>query len=293
MVSSRHKYVPEARLVPPERVMLGLTGPVSNIARAGQLVFVARGNGVQVFKVGSWHYDSSMWRLSGTVSALLVDEDRVLAGLSSEALHAWSLPGWKWLLASGGYPGPVRALALDDRHLYVASGATVEIRDRRTLDIKTVLYDYCDRVCALAADNENLYAAGEENGISVVPRPLTKGVLPYQGPRNASYVIEVDEGRLFSASRDNVVLVYTLPGLHHVGTLSGHDSDVRALTTDAEFVYSGSYDRTVRVFNKDSLECNAVIRQEGPVTSLSVDGRWLYVGMANGIAVVWSKSQWT
>ncbi len=54
-------------------------------------------------------------------------------------------------------------------------------------------------------------------------------------------------------------------------TLEGHEDNVRVLTVGSRHVFSGSWDKTIRVWDIDTLECIKVRRPCGtPVLALGV-----------------------
>lgn len=67
-------------------------------------------------------------------------------------------------------------------------------------------------------------------------------------------------GRVFSGSYDRTVCVWDVQLLQKVGKLEGHTEAVRALAAGGRFVFSGSDDTSVRVWDAHSLECLRVLR---------------------------------
>ena len=55
-------------------------------------------------------------------------------------------------------------------------------------------------------------------------------------------------------------------------TLEGHEDNVRVLAVGARHVFSGSWDKTIRVWDVDTLECVKVRAGQSPRHWLSVGG---------------------
>jgi len=72
----------------------------------------------------------------------------------------------------------------------------------------------------------------------------------------------------------------------------GHFDGVYALAMDENYIYSGSGDRTVRVWDKNSFKELAVLEghSEG-VYALAVDENYIYSGSGDGIVWVWDKNR--
>jgi len=80
-----------------------------------------------------------------------------------------------------------------------------------------------------------------------------------------------------------------------VPSADGHDALITCLQYKRGFVYTGSVDRTVRVWDATTGECLRVLERSGEgeeigpgcVTSLAVTDRALWVGMSTGALNIW------
>ena len=61
--------------------------------------------------------------------------------------------------------------------------------------------------------------------------------------------------KLYSGSWDRTIQVWDLDTHKYVASLEGHTSGVRCLTVIENKLYSGTYDRTIRVLDTDTHQC--------------------------------------
>lgn len=71
-------------------------------------------------------------------------------------------------------------------------------------------------------------------------------------------------GRMFSGSYDKTVRVWDMEHLTCVRVLTGHSGAVRALACSANCVFSGSDDTTIKVWDSTSLECLKTLQVPPP-----------------------------
>ena len=77
----------------------------------------------------------------------------------------------------------------------------------------------------------------------------------------------VDEcNYVFSGSDDSTVRVWDAATLNCVAIFDGHQDNVRVLTADSKHLYSGSWDKTIRVWDMRTLRCVRVL--EGHVEAV-------------------------
>lgn len=114
--------------------------------------------------------------------------------------------------------------------------------------------------------------------------------------------LAVGNGVLYSGSWDKSVKVWRLADLRCVESLEEHFDAVNALAVDRrhELLYSGSGDRTIKVFLKSSPPSDstqtkhslvATLNAKSPVNALalSADGEYLYSGQTDRTISVWKK----
>jgi len=68
------------------------------------------------------------------------------------------------------------------------------------------------------------------------------------------------EKKIFSGSRDNTIKVWNLDTGECLATLKEHTDYVTSLAIDGNILYSGSMDTTIRVWNIDNLNCLHVLK---------------------------------
>jgi len=65
----------------------------------------------------------------------------------------------------------------------------------------------------------------------------------------------LDANFLFSGSHDNTIKLYDIDTLAPLATLTGHSYTIWALTSDGKHLYSGSNDHYIRVWDLETYQC--------------------------------------
>ncbi|GAM23547.1 hypothetical protein SAMD00019534_067220 [Acytostelium subglobosum LB1] len=73
--------------------------------------------------------------------------------------------------------------------------------------------------------------------------------------------LEVDDNYLFSGSHDSTIKMYNLDTLKHVHTFQGHELTIWALLSDGKRLYSGSNDHKIRVWDLKRRHCKSILRE--------------------------------
>jgi di- and tripeptidase len=105
------------------------------------------------------------------------------------------------------------------------------------------------------------------------------------------YALERVDDRLWSASGDGSLLVWSLASMERVARLDGHDGAVLCLAVDSYRVYSGSQDSTVIVWDRETLlPVRTLTRHTDDVLSIDASHRYTLMSLsADRSLVIWEK----
>ena len=73
-----------------------------------------------------------------------------------------------------------------------------------------------------------------------------------EGHTDAVYCLTVVGNKLYTGSDDRTIRVWDIDTHQHITALEGHTDDVYCLTVVGNKLYSGSFDRTIRVWDTDT-----------------------------------------
>ncbi|KAE8076587.1 hypothetical protein FH972_015225 [Carpinus fangiana] len=220
-------------------------------------------------------------------------------GDKCQSLHSWfHADGLSILARLQGHTKTVTGIALPEKNnkLYTGSSdRTVRIWDCHT--------GQCARVVELGADIGSMISEAVWVFIgmpNVVKALNTESGAEYNlnGPIGQVYAMATtNDIMLFAGGQDGVILAWkctteTNPPFQPVASLKGHTSDVVSLTVGCEWLYSGSKDHTIRVWDHKTLEC--VMTLDGhadTVTSLICWEDYLLSGSLDRTIKAWALNE--
>ena len=91
--------------------------------------------------------------------------------------------------------------------------------------------------------------------------------MSYKGHADAVNHIQIVNERLYTASSDGLVKVWSIATGQPLGTLSGHEGAVTCVCVDFDTLFSASADRTVRAWSLVDNTCTAILRGPSPPNS--------------------------
>ena len=142
----------------------------------------------------------------------------------------------------------------------------------------------------LKSDGDILYVAHEDGMIEVWNK--SSGSLKEKVLTGISlYSFETDGTRFYVGSEDGRVLVLSLTG-QILGDINASSKIVSSLAIDrnSHFLYTGSHDNVIRVWDTQDWSLAKVIEEHKlPVSELVLDGSYLYSASQDGSVKVWDK----
>lgn len=206
------------------------------------------------------------------VWAMEVSGRHLFSASADKTIRVWDTMALRCVTVLEDHTRPVLSLAVTDTHLYSGSyDCTIRVWELETLTRVAVLEGHTDAVRALVVAGGKLFSGSYDNTVRVwdlasLERPVggqlrnTASLCVLVGHTGPVRTLAATCGRVFSGSYDRTVCVWDVEGLVRIGTLSGHTEAVRALAAGGELVFSGSDDTCVRVWNALTLECLRVLR---------------------------------
>jgi len=75
-----------------------------------------------------------------------------------------------------------------------------------------------------------------------------------------------------------------------IKSIKGHDEWINALYIDKDYLYSGSDDKSIKVWDKKTWNPVRVLNHEDEISQLSGDDKFIYSGTKEGKIYIWKKS---
>lgn len=213
--------------------------------------------------------------------AVCLKHDKLFSGSYDCTVRVWSLTTYRRISHLSGHTDAVRALQVyNDITLYTASyDQTIRAYDIESLTLLKVLRGHSGPVRTLVTVNDYIFSGSYDKRVCVWPgfsrevgpsagSDLVKTLKGHRGavralacfPRRRATASERAIGPfVFSGSDDTTVRVWNAESLECVHELTGHTDNVRVLTVDARYLYSGSWDKTIRAWDLETFSCKHVI----------------------------------
>ncbi len=122
----------------------------------------------------------------------------------------------------------------------IASRRCVQVLEEHTRPV------LCLAVCV---KHDKLFSGSYDCTVRVWNLSTYRRITFLQGHTDAVRALQVyNDTTLYTASYDNTIRAYDIESLELLKVLRGHNGPVRTLVTVNDYVFSGSYDRTVRVW---------------------------------------------
>lgn len=213
--------------------------------------------------------------------AVCVKHDKLFSGSYDCTVRVWNLTTYRRITSLPGHTDAVRALQVyNDTTLYTASyDHTIRAYDIESLTLLKVLRGHTGPVRTLVSVNDYIFSGSYDKRVCVWP-----GFSQEVGPSAGSDLVKTLKGHrgavralacyprqqvrgseraigpfVFSGSDDTNVRVWNAETLECVHELKGHTDNVRVLTVDARYLYSGSWDKKIRVWDLGNFSCKHVI----------------------------------
>ena len=95
---------------------------------------------------------------------------------------------------------------------------------------------------------------------SFMKTPLYTEIATLSGHTKGVSCLTLRDNKLYSGSDDKTIRIWNTETYEEIGILRGHTDSVCCLTLHENKLYSGSWDKTIRIWNTDTNEEIAILR---------------------------------
>jgi len=236
-------------------------GPVFALKISSTLMFSGHLNGVKVWDLQTFDCKGTLSGHVGNVKALCVVANRLFTGSSDCSIKVWNLENMTCLhTLTGAHSGEIREmLATQDStgkmiHLWSCSDdATIRVWNQK-FSCDAILKGHKSSVKALVRSGEFVFSGSDDTYIkiwhafelgevSMIPCLL--------GITSLAVSASTTPPSLVSGHTDGSIKIWNLKNIRapecHL-LLSGHTEPVRALLVANSIIFSGGYDKTIKVW---------------------------------------------
>ncbi|KAK1878139.1 E3 ubiquitin-protein ligase TRAF7 [Dissostichus eleginoides] len=214
----------------------------------------------------------------GIVLALCIQGPRLYSGSADCTIIVWDIQTLQKVNTIRAHDNPVCTLVSSHNMLFSGSLKAIKVWDivGTELKLKKELTGLNHWVRALVASQNHLYS-GSYQTIKIWDIRSLDCVHVLQTSGGSVYSIAVTNHHIVCGTYENLIHVRTLTG--HVGTVYAL---AVISTPDQTKVFSASYDRSLRVWSMDNMICTqTLLRHQGSVTALAVSRGRLFSGAGN------------
>lgn len=289
----------EARTGRCARTLHGSTSLVKSLAFSPDGRYLAEGSDDRVVRIWELPTRRCIAQLSGhahRIRALAFSPDghMLASGSEDSTVRIWQPDHGRCLHVLQGHTHLIRSVAFHQRGVLLASASydrTVRIWDTRDGRCLAVL-EHADLVWSVAFDpaSQLLISSSKDQKIRVWDSEHAMCRETLRGPAQRVRGIVCTQGLVTGSSDDQGICLREARS-ERERWLVGHDSWVRALSFrhDGKMLASGSQDRTVRVWNVDTGQCERVWQSDNEISSVvfSPAGDLVAGGDSEGWITLW------
>ncbi|KAG7544063.1 WD40 repeat [Arabidopsis thaliana x Arabidopsis arenosa] len=220
-------------------------------------------------------------------------------GEQCQFLHSWScFPGLAMVAALEGHKKDLKGIALpqgSDKLFSVSSDGTLRIWDCNS--------GQCVHSINLQAEPGSLISEGPwvflglPNALKAFNVQTSKD-LHLEGVVGQVHAMTAANGMLFAGTSSGSILVWKATDsesdpFKYLTSLEGHhNGEVTCFVVGGQLLYSGSVDKTIKVWDLNTLQCIMTLKQHtGTVTSLLCWDKCLISSSLDGTIKVWACSE--
>lgn len=229
------------------------------VSAQGKLISGSVDWSMSVWDTWTCHCEAKLVRHQGAVCALEVATGRLFSGSVDRTVCVWDMTSWSCLHVLEGHSKSVFVLkALGS---WLLSGS-----DDGSIKVWSL-----DDIARLAVGAREGSASAGKHGSAISPLPSAPGSEQNPPAPNQSLFGVRAEGSQIESRGEEVSGDKILP----IHTLADHSKAVCALEAHGQHIFSGSFDGTIRVWDRDTLVCKQILKghQGGVCTMVVCAGR--------------------
>jgi len=206
---------------------------------------------ISVFDIDNLKLIENFRADDNAICTLAVANGMLFSG-SLKSIKVWSLDSLKNITVLSPMNHWVRALATSENKLYCGAYKTIKVYDMKNFEPLHVIDSQGGHVYSLVVSTDYIIAGTYENCILVWNKNSYNKIAKLTGHAGIVYSLVlmtiVDSNRVISASYDGSLRVWSLDNMQCVQTLFRHQGSVTTLAVSRGRIFSGSVDRTVKVW---------------------------------------------
>ncbi|EGC30916.1 hypothetical protein DICPUDRAFT_50500 [Dictyostelium purpureum] len=186
-------------------------------------------------------------------------KDKLIVSSSDNNIKVWNRKSQQLVTTLRGHNGGINTIELKDQNLYSGSSdGSVGVWDLNQMKIVTNRIDPVDKILSLKLVNTNTLVTGSQNcQIKFWDLRQSHRDSPIVSLLNAHkwevWQLEMCGGYLFSGSFDHTIKVWSLNNFQNLKTISSHRSYIHALTSSSFNLFSGSADKFIKIWKSDDI----------------------------------------
>jgi WD40 repeat protein len=162
-------------------------------------------------------------------------------------------------------------------------------------EVRTLM-GHSGAVTAISVSKDGTVMVSSSNDCSIIVWNLETGSELYRLSTHQSPVLDVaisERGIIVAACEDGVLRLFDINQREQIGTLTGHIGKVSAVvTTSWEHAISGSHDRTVRIWDLATQECENILSgHELPIADIALAGRNRVASLDTSTLKIWDLDE--
>ena len=211
-----------------------------------------------------------------TSIALLFDGNRIVSGSKDKSVRLWDAQMGKQLRELRGHTSFVVSVAFSPDGNRIVSGSddkSVRVWDAETSEQLRVLQGHNDGVTSVAFDGNRIVSGSWDGSVRLWDAKMGRQLRKLRGPRGysvglTSVVFSPDGNQIVSGS-NRLVQVWDAKTGVLLRELRGHTDLVTsvAISSDGCRIVSGSWDKSVRVWDNLNLDASWVVNEDGWILS--------------------------
>jgi len=291
----------------PIRTFEGHGGEVSSVALSFDVRFALSGSHDKTMKF--WEMTSGMCIRTFTghtqeISSVSLSKDCLVAlsGSYDRTLKLWHVQTGRCLRTFEGHEKGISAVAMSKDGMVGVSGSsdyTLRLWDFSLFLSKEPFYQAPFVLCHVKDEDEDIVNVKFKELLGHARKASDSGdyekAMSYLSEARTlpGYELAKEALDLWNAAGASMVRKDFKKGwLNH--TLAGHTSGIKSVSfsSDSHFILSGSYDKTLKLWNRETGECVRTFEgHKGSITSASItsDGKWIVSGSYDMTLRLWER----